>query len=122
MNTFRNNYVLKLLSYISLSIILLNIVNNSLYVHSHISEKGKIVTHAHPFDQNEDNAPIKSHEHNSLEFTALDTLKIFLGSNFTFIALGVFLAFTIKNFILKTLKQQICFHFKQNKSPPVFTY
>lgn len=119
MATFRNNYVLKFLSFISLIILFLNIVNQSIYVHSHVSENGEIVTHAHPFNQQEDNSPLKSHKHTSLEYVILNTLNIYLSSVFSLALLGLFILFLKKTFILKFINPQFYFHSKQNKSPPL---
>lgn len=118
MKFFRNNFVVKFLSLISLSILLLNIVNKSLYVHSHQLENGEIVTHAHPFNQENDNNPLKSHKHTSLEYLMLSAFDVFLLSFMLFV-ITVFVEVYKENYILKTVIKQFYFYYKQNKSPPI---
>lgn len=118
MKFFRLNFVVKFLSLISLSILLLNIVNQSLYVHSHKLETGEIVTHAHPFDQQNDNSPIKSHKHTSLEYLVLRSFSIFMLSEILVVIAALVIVAFIKNYGLKTVINQFHFYYKQNKSPP----
>lgn len=118
MKFFRNNFVVKFLSLISLSILLLNIVNKSLYVHSHQLENGEIVTHAHPFNQENDNNPLKSHKHTSLEYLMLSAFDVFLLSFMLFV-ITVFVEVYKESYILKTVIKQFYFYYKQNKSPPI---
>ncbi|MDV7186810.1 hypothetical protein R3X25_05900 [Lutibacter sp. TH_r2] len=118
MNTFRNNYVLKFLSFVSLSVLILSIVNNSVFIHAHQLQNGEIVIHAHPFNQHDDNAPLKSHHHNSLEFLVLSAFHIFTISIFLFSALKLTQVFISKIYFYKTLIKQTYFHFTKNKSPP----
>lgn len=115
---FRSTYILKLFSLISLSIILLNLVNKSVYTHSHLTESGEIVIHAHPFDQHNDDSPLKSHNHSALEFLVLNALDIFTISIFLFSALKLTQVISYKNYSYKTLIKQTYFYYKQNKSPP----
>ncbi len=116
MKFFRNSFVIKFLSLLSLSILLLNIVNRSLYLHQ--LESGEIVTHAHPFDQQEDDHPIKSHKHTSLEYLVFSAFNIFTTSIFLFTIVTFLAATSVKKYALKTLVKQFIFHYKQNKSPP----
>ena len=116
---FRNTYILKLFSILGLSILLLNIVNKSIYTHTHQLENGEIVIHAHPFNQDNDNAPIKSHHHTSLEFLVLSTLDVFNISVFLFPTLKLVEIASPKYFFHENIIKQRYFHFKQNKSPPI---
>ena len=118
MKFFRNGFVIKFLSLISLSILLLNIVNKSLYVHSHQLESGEIVMHAHPFDQQGEDQPIKSHKHTSLEYLVLSAFDVFNLAIILFIIAAFIVAISTKIYFSKTLIKQFHFHYKQNKSPP----
>ena len=118
MTAFRNIYILKILNFISLSILLLNIVNSSIYTHAHQLANGEIVVHAHPFNKQQDDSPFKSHKHSTIEYVILNTFNLFLTSNFLFVALGIFTLYTKKYFILKPLHQQRAFHYSKKKSPP----
>lgn len=119
MKFFRNNFVIRFLSLLSLCILLLNIVNKSLYIHSHQLENGEIVTHAHPFNQQDDDHPIKSHKHTSLEYLILSAFDIFTLSILLFTIVTFLVIFSNKIFFSKTLIKQLHFHYKQNKSPPI---
>ncbi len=119
MKFFRNSLVIKFLSLLSLSILLLSIINRSVYLHSHQLGSGEIVIHAHPFNQQEDNAPLKSHKHTSLEYLVFKTFNIFTTIILLFILATFIAAASVKRFVLKTLIRQFYFHYKQNKSPPI---
>lgn len=116
---FKNSYLLKLFSYLCLSILLLQIVNKSIYIHSHRLANGMLVMHAHPFNKQKDNAPFKSHKHTNLEYFAYDTLTTFIGVAIFSLVLLLIVTNT-KNYyyidleIVKRFTQS-----KQNKSPPV---
>ncbi len=96
----------------------MNIANKSVYLHSHKLANGEIVTHAHPFNQQQDHDPLKSHKHSSLEYLLLSAIDIF---NLTIIAFTVVilkLVITTKFYYPKKFIRQLYFHYKQNKSPP----
>ena len=119
MKFYRNSFVIKFLSLVSLSILLLSIVNRSLYLHSHELENGEIVTHAHPFDQQEDNNPLKSHKHTTLEYLVFSAFDIFTTSILLFTIVTFIAIAAIKKYALKTLVKQFYFHCRKNKSPPI---
>ena len=54
-----------------LSIYSLILVNNSLFYHSHITSNGKVISHAHPFNKQNDDNPYKAHHHSKLELLLL---------------------------------------------------
>ena len=54
-----------------LSIYGLILVNNSIFYHSHATPDGKVVSHAHPFNKQNDNKPFKAHHHSKLELLLL---------------------------------------------------
>jgi len=63
-------------------------INNVMFLHSHKSANGNIVTHAHPYDKSDDSAPIKSHHHSKTEFTFLKNLQLlFICALISFIVL-----------------------------------
>ena len=118
MKLIRNKYVLNTLSFISLSILLLNIFNNAVNVHSHKLENGEIVTHAHPFNHQNNDSPFESHSHTNFEFLVLVHLNTFLISSFSFVVLAVILFLKKDNYKIKSLQKQSYLCFKKNKSPP----
>jgi len=119
MKFFRNKFILKFLSFLSISILLLNIANKSVYLHSHQLENGEIVTHAHPFNQQQDHNPLKSHKHSNLEYLLLSAINIFNLAIIVFSLVVFKLITTTKFYFSKTCFKQLYFHYKQNKSPPV---
>lgn len=54
-----------------LSIYGLILVNNSLFYHSHVTPDGKVISHAHPFNKQDDDKPFKAHHHSKLELLLL---------------------------------------------------
>ncbi len=54
-----------------LSIYGLILVNNSLFYHSHVTPDGKVISHAHPFNKQNDDKPFKAHHHSKLELLLL---------------------------------------------------
>lgn len=118
MKIIKNNIILKCLNLFFLSILLFNITNSVVNVHSHQLENGEVVTHAHPFDHQDDNAPFKSHQHSNFEFIVLNTFNIFLINMFLFAALVFFALNKSNNYNIKSLQKQSYICFKQNKSPP----
>lgn len=66
---------------LSVAVLLLNIyglilVSNMLYYHSHVAHDGSIVSHAHPFNKQNDNGPYKTHHHSKME------LLLFFSDNY----------------------------------------
>ena len=47
------------------------LVSNTLYYHSHVTPDGEVISHAHPFNKQNDNQPRKSHHHSKLELLLL---------------------------------------------------
>lgn len=92
--------------------------NKTAYTHSHLTENGEIIIHAHPFDHHNDDLPLKSHNHTGLEYLVLNALDIFTISVFIFSALKLIQVISHKNYSYKTLIKQTYFYYKQNKSPP----
>lgn len=119
MKLLRNIYILKLLSFFSLCILLLNIVNKGIYTHTHQLSNGEIVIHAHPFNQQDDNTPIKSHHHTSFEYLALSAIDVFNLSVFIFSIVQIIAKTSKKIFYFKNAIQQTYILFKKNKSPPI---
>ncbi len=79
------------------------IVNSTFFLHSHKNDNGKIVFHAHPFDQGtETENPLSQHEHNKIDLDHLSSFDFY-----TFSQDLVNLDFNIK-FELKVLSKP-CF-------------
>lgn len=72
------NITLKTTLLLLAGVMILLIANDSIYIHTHINDQGKLITHAHPFNKAEDNKPIKSHHHSDAEYLFYDNFKILL--------------------------------------------
>lgn len=55
---------------------LLQIINRTVYIHSHKLSNGIVITHAHPFNKTSDSAPFKNHHHSDQDFFLLAQLEI----------------------------------------------
>lgn len=62
------------------------VVNKSVYTHSHKLANGIIVTHAHPFNKSDDSNPYKSHQHLQTDFIFFENLEILFLVLFTIVA------------------------------------
>ncbi len=67
----------RILTYLSIVLIGLMIVNKAVYFHSHILEDGQIIEHAHPFNKSTDNSdkPV-NHSHTNFELLILSQLTV----------------------------------------------
>ncbi len=54
-----------------LSVYGLILVSNTFFYHSHITADGKVISHAHPFNKQNDAKPYKTHRHSKLELLLL---------------------------------------------------
>jgi hypothetical protein len=59
-----------------MGIVALQLVNKSVYLHSHVLPDGRLVAHSHPYDKAADDQPFKSHHHKQTEFVLLELLNL----------------------------------------------
>ncbi len=59
-----------------LALFSLSISNKVIYLHTHINNLGKIVTHSHPYNKSSDNQPVKSHHHSNAAIAFLSHAEI----------------------------------------------
>jgi Na+/melibiose symporter-like transporter len=65
----------KIIWFLTLVAVLLVIVNNSVFVHTHILQDGRIVEHAHPYNSSDKSPGSKQpHHHSNQEFLLLDNI------------------------------------------------
>jgi hypothetical protein len=55
-----------------LLLVLVQVLNRSVYVHSHIMPDGSVFVHTHPYNKSSDNQPYKSHHHKQCELIIID--------------------------------------------------
>jgi Mn2+/Fe2+ NRAMP family transporter len=97
------------------------VANQTLYVHSHITSDGRVITHAHPYNESEDSAPYKSHQHSKSEFIFLKSLQILF---FTFFAsLLLFnISYQVKIVLYRPSKYTSPFQIlRSGRAPPFYT-
>ena len=118
------NYLLKkeiksLLSVLGIYLILMLCINNTLYIHIHITEEGRIVTHSHPYNQTGDTETAGSHSHSDTDYTFLNTLLISL---VIIIATSIFLYRNERNyrpFKISPFKENRRISFHSDRAPPL---
>jgi hypothetical protein len=80
-------------TYLMLSLVALMVVNKALFIHVH-KNNGQIITHAHPYDQTEDNSSNKTHHHTNAQY-------LFYG-NLNTLFLAFFLVFFLLIHVIST--------------------
>lgn len=95
------NLKTKILSFLLIFSIITVLFNNSVFIHSHILNNGKIVTHAHPIETNNN---LTTHTHTNSEYFILD---IIFNLFFTLLALFVFFCLLFNKQIKTKLSQLI---------------
>jgi len=119
MKLFRK--IQKFVSILLLITTLMLMYNNNANMHRHLSANGQTYVHAHPFSKNQDNAPIKKHQHTSNEIYCISLLNNLFAQ---IILLGLF----ILSFFLHSKKLPFVFqtvkysngrkYFTQLRAPP----
>ncbi len=99
------------------------VVNNTIFIHTHILADGRVLEHAHPFNQKEDPS-YPFHKHNSKEFFYLD--KIFHLFNHTLLIFILLIFYVGRPFFLHQftiLKKLLPFQTSNDptRAPPVFS-
>jgi len=68
----------RLFAWFTIALMAFMLFNESFFLHSHITPCGKVIAHAHPFDTQNDNEPIKSHQHTAFDFVLLQQFFVFI--------------------------------------------
>ncbi len=98
------------------------VVNNTIFIHTHILADGRVIEHAHPFKsdgKNSDSQP--NHHHTSQEFLLLSHIYHFFGSFYPlFIVIFLFNGICRKFFLIEREVSYSPNHKKVNSSraPP----
>lgn len=114
----RNIFIKKILPVLMIAAISCMIVNKAVFIHSHVTTEGIVVTHSHPYDKS-DNSPYKSHEHSKSEILFFQQLNVFFA--IAFIAFFIFLLQSNSNFsvFIITHTDTIYYLTKKGRAPPV---
>ncbi len=105
---------------LSLALIGMLWINNSLYTHSHIDEYGQVIYHAHPFASSEDiPLPLKdTHHSNSYLYILSGILTLFIVS-----VIAIEFNDTSVNFVNRIVDEKIsytnCVELSKQRGPPI---
>lgn len=96
----------------------LQVFNNTFYLHTHVTEQGIVVSHAHPYNKADDSEPVKAHRH------TMDQLLVL--ASFDFLFPVVFLVLLLigfrdeKVFSLNVNRElrPACIILKKGRAPP----
>lgn len=117
-NKLRYKFILKIISVVFILAIAFQLVNKTFYTHTHVLANGKVVTHSHPYNKSNDQAPVKTHHHTTFDITVIEQVNLlFL---IIFIVLAIIIA---KPLIFYTALKQILYiyYFKftyTGRAPP----
>lgn len=76
------NNIKKLISYFALVIFITLVINNSLFIHRHITPDGQIIIHSHIFSENPKTTTETKHYHSIFEFLAIRLINVAFTSLF----------------------------------------
>ena len=93
----------KIIWFLTLVAVLSVIVNNNVFIHTHILPDGRIVEHAHPYDSSDKSPGSKQHHHHTKqEFLLLDNIYHLLKhTHLVFIIILFFFLIVCEYLILK---------------------
>lgn len=95
------------------------VINNAVFIHSHILSDGTVIVHAHPYNKTNDSQPFKSHKHSKTDIILLQNIQQYLP--LLLLALAFLTALRKFHFKLKVYKiflnQEI--RTKLGRAPPV---
>jgi len=77
MNRIKKHSILTTItSWLLCTLFIFQIVNRTVYLHSHKDIDGRIIIHAHPYNKSTDSSPLKKHHHTSFQFALLAQMEI----------------------------------------------
>lgn len=119
-NILRNKSFITTISWLLCLIFVLQIANKSVYFHTHITNKGEVVSHAHPFNKSSDSNPFKNHQHSNYDYSFLSQLNLlFL---LFFVAISALFCSLQKQIFNRTKTEKYFSDFifqKSGRSPPI---
>jgi len=113
----------KILTCLLVPVILIYFFNAAVNQHTHVLDRGVIITHAHPYSKTSDgNAPLKSHDHTDNQYLLLSQISIpvltLLIIIFLFLS-GVIRLFTFINPVYSLVVRGL-FNNNSLRAPPAF--
>ncbi|MBN2350639.1 MAG: hypothetical protein JXJ22_17515 [Bacteroidales bacterium] len=82
--------LLKHTAFLLVSIMVIMVANQAVFTHSHVLSNGQVISHAHPYDKNNDTKPFKSHHHSKSEILFFENLKTLFPVVFLLLTVFVF--------------------------------
>jgi type III secretory pathway component EscU len=105
--------------FLLVGIMVIMIANQTVFIHSHVLSNGQVISHAHPYDKNDDTKPFKSHHHTKSEILFLENVKILFPVIFLLLTVFIFLQ-KAKHFIYPSFNiYPAIILIKTGRSPPV---
>lgn len=100
MHHYNGNIIRKIVALLMLAGVCILLVNKIIFIHSHRTIDGIIITHYHPYNKSNDTEPFKSHHHSNTEFYIHENLKVLLPLVIIYYAfITLFIPFNYKIFI-----------------------
>lgn len=112
------NILLKAITFLTISVMALFIVNKAVFLHVHKLNDGTIIEHAHPYDKSADSKPFKSHHHSNVEFLLLQNVEFLFLLVFSALALIIFVKKDNVYFKYLSKSQLVYTHLYQGRAPP----
>lgn len=95
------------------------VANQTVFTHVHLLSNGQVISHAHPYNKNDDAKPFKSHHHTKSEILFLENIKILFPVIYLLLTAFIFLQ-EVMYFIYPSFKiYPAIILIKTGRSPPV---
>jgi len=129
MHLFCRKVMIRKLNKIVWSISLIGVfailVNDAVFVHTHILPDGRVIEHAHPYHSTSSSSdPQPNHHHTSQEFLLLSYIYHFFSSAYPLLIVILFFNGILCNYFsieLKTSFSDCCKNVQSSRAPPVFS-
>lgn len=119
MDTKIKNTIKQLVAFSLFTIVSFITLNNIVFIHAHHLDTGKVVTHAHPFSNPDNELPENTHHHSTIDFIVIDHLVMLFVVFFIALQLLPFQTRVLKHLWIKN--EIICcsINITEGRSPPL---
>ncbi len=111
--------VIRITALLLITMYAIQVFNYSFYLHTHVLDHGKMITHAHPYDKNTDEGPVKEHKHTWDQILILESLDFLFPIVFLVLALFII---PRNNIFFRNIIQEIrpaCIILHKGRAPPL---
>ncbi len=112
-------YVSKIFSCIFVLIIAFQAFNKANWQHAHILSDGTVISHAHPYNKTNDQAPVKNHHHNQSEYCFALNIEILFLCFFSSLILVLLAKETFHYRFLSSNVHSFYHHKLRGRAPPL---